>query len=193
MLETFREDLRAHREGLLAQGFWALTVYRFGHRRFRYSSWWVRKPWGALHLVLHKLCEIFFGISLHCRAEIGRRVQIEHFGGIIVHGNAVIGDDCLLRQGVSIGNKRPDRPLDAPRLGNGVNVGAGAKILGAVSVGDGAVVGANAVVLRDVPPRCLAVGVPAQVRPLDRTEEAEGAEEPEAGEHDAATRKAGPA
>jgi serine O-acetyltransferase len=79
----------------------------------------------------------------------------------------VIGDDCILRQGVTLGNRTLDRPLEAPQLGSRVNVGAGAKLLGAIRVGDDATIGANAVVLAHVPPGALAVGVPAMIRVRD--------------------------
>lgn len=157
------EDLHTHREGLLAQGFWALLVYRFGHSRFQYSSKLIRIPIGFVHLVSHKFCEIFFGISIGVTAKIGRRINIEHFGYIVIHGNAVIGDDCLIRQGVTIGNKSSKSPLDAPTIGNRVSIGAGAIIIGKITIGDDVIIGANAVVTKDVGNHCVAVGVPAQV------------------------------
>ena len=92
---------------------------------------------------------------------LDRRVVIEHQSGIVIHGNCEIGDECVIRQGCTLGNKSLDRPFDAPKLGKRVNVGAGAKILGAVTVGDGATIGANSVVLRDVPAGMIAVGLPA--------------------------------
>jgi serine O-acetyltransferase len=79
----------------------------------------------------------------------------------VIHGNSEIGDDSILRQGCTLGNKSLDRPHDAPKLGKRVNVGAGAKILGAITVGDDAVIGANSVVLKDVPAGMIAVGLPA--------------------------------
>jgi serine O-acetyltransferase len=75
----------------------------------------------------------------------------------------VIGDECIIRQGCTLGNRDLDRPDDAPILGQRVNVGAGAKILGAVKIGDGAAIGANAVVLADVPEGAVAVGIPARI------------------------------
>ena len=96
-------------------------------------------------------------------AKIGRRVIFEHQHGIVVHGETVIGDDCIIRQGVTLGIRNMDRLTEAPVLGRGVNVGAGAKIIGAVKIGDGAAIGANAVVLKDVPAGALAIGVPAQL------------------------------
>ena len=150
--------MRAAREGAFSLGFWTLQVYRLGHLRNRFKS-----PLAAVHLVLSKLAEIICGVTIGVSAKIGKRLVIEHSGAIVVHGNAVIGDDCIIRQGVTIGNKRMDRPLEAPHLGNRVNVGAGAKILGAVRIGDDADIGANAVVLIDVPAGALAVSVPARI------------------------------
>ena len=160
---AFFEDLRVAREGVFSLGFWALQVYRLGHWRYRFRSRLVRYPLAALHLFLAKLAEMLSGITIGVSARIGRRLVIEHSGAIVVHGNSVIGDDCIIRQGVTIGNRRMDRPLEAPHIGNRVNIGAGAKILGAVRVGDDADIGANAVVLTDVPQGSLAVGVPARI------------------------------
>jgi serine O-acetyltransferase len=160
---AFLEDLSVAQEGVLSLGFWALQVYRFGHLRYRFQSKVVRYPLAALHLVLAKLAEMLCGVTIGVAAKIGRRLVIEHSGAIVVHGNTVIGDDCIIRQGVTIGNRRMDRPMEAPRIGNRVNIGAGAKILGAVQVGDDADIGANAVVITDVPAGALAVGVPARI------------------------------
>jgi serine O-acetyltransferase len=160
---SFFEDLRVAREGIFSLGFWALQVYRLGHLRYRFQSKLVRYPFGALHLVLAKLAEMFCGVTIGVSAKIGQRLVIEHSGGIVVHGQAVLGDDCIIRQGVTIGNKRLDKPMDAPHIGNRVNIGAGAKILGAVCIGDDAEIGANAVVITDVPAGALAVGVPARI------------------------------
>jgi len=161
----FREDLRAHREGLLAQGFWALQIYRFGHARYRFKSKIIRAPWGVLHLILSKFSEIFFGIYIGVTAKIGRRLSIEHFGSIIIHGATVIGDDVIIRQNVTIGNRRLDDPQGAPTIGSRVNIGAGAKILGRLTIGDDVEIGANAVVVKDAPSNSIVVGVPGKVIP----------------------------
>lgn len=160
---SFFEDLHVAQEGLLSLGFWALQVYRFGRLRYRFQSKLIRIPLGVLHLILAKLMEMASGITIGVGAKIGRRLTIEHSGAIVVHGNAQLGDDCIIRQGVTIGNRRMDDPFGAPVLGHRVNVGAGAKILGRVTVGDGAEIGANAVVIKDVPAGATAVGVPARI------------------------------
>ena len=166
LFALIREDLTTQREGIFAQGFWALLFYRIAHRRMASRYRIVRIPWRALNIVLQIVSEMFFGISLPESTAVGRRVRIEHFGGIVIHGCARIGDGCVIRQGVTIGNKGSSDPLGAPILGQNVDVGAGAKILGRIVIGDGAVIGANAVVIRDVPANCMAVGVPAVSRTI---------------------------
>lgn len=159
------EDYRCYREGLLAQGFWALQFYRFCALRFAFGNRWARAPFALLYVVLSKFSQVFFGIYIGAKAKIGRRLTIEHFGGIVIHNNAVIGDDVIVRQGVTIGNKSLERPLEAPVIGNRVSIGAGAKILGGIRIGDDVLIGANAVVIKDVPDCSTAVGVPAIVKP----------------------------
>lgn len=160
-MNTFFDDLTAYREGLLAQGFWELQIYRFGHARFKYQAKIIRWPWAILHTMLSKFSEIFFGVFIGPKAQIGRRFIIEHFGCIIIHGETVIGDDCSVRQGVTIGNRSGNTPLDTPIIGDRVNIGAGAKLLGKITIGNDVDIGANAVVLKDVPANYIAVGVPA--------------------------------
>jgi len=158
------EDLRTQREGLLALGFWALLVYRFGHARFAIGNRIVRAPWTLVYVILNKTIEVFCGITIGSTAIIGRRFGIEHHGCIVIHGATEIGDDCLIRQGVTIGNSGADDPLGAPKIGNRVEIGAGAKLLGRIVIGDDVIVGANAVVIRDVPSGVVVAGIPATVR-----------------------------
>jgi serine O-acetyltransferase len=160
---SFFEDLCVAREGMLSLGFWALQVYRLGHLRYRFQSKLVRYPLGALHLVSTKLAEMFCNVTIGVSAKIGHRFVIEHTGGIVVHGQAVLADDCIIRQGVTIGIKRLEKPIDAPHTGNPVSIGAGANILGAVHIGDDVEIGANAVVITNVPSAAIAVGVPARI------------------------------
>lgn len=159
------EDLRVHREGILAQGFWALFVYRIFSRRHAIRITPLRRTIGVLSLLAQKYIEVVAGIALPDRTTVGRRLNIEHFGGIIIHGAVVIGDDCMIRQGVTIGNKSEEAPLEAPTIGDRVVIGAGAKVLGNIEIGDDAVIGANAVVVRSVPAGHMALGVPARIIP----------------------------
>lgn len=159
-----REDFVAHGRDWSRAGLHALAVHRFGVARRSVEPFLLRAPLSATYRALHRLVRNVYGIELPDTARIGRRVVFEHQHGIVVHGNSVIGDDCILRQGVTLGMRSMESPHDAPVLGRGVNVGAGAKVLGPVRIGDGASIGANAVVLTDVPPGALAVGVPAVVK-----------------------------
>jgi serine O-acetyltransferase len=161
--ELIREDFEAHGRDATRPGFQAVAVYRFGVWRMNVEPKLLRAPFSVLYRALYRSVRNFYGIELPYSAKIGRRVIFEHQHGIVVHGETVIGDDCIIRQGVTLGIRNMDKLAEAPVLGRGVNVGAGAKIIGAVNVGDGAAIGANAVVLKDVPAGALAIGVPAQL------------------------------
>lgn len=163
-MNIVREDFRQHKHDVFAWGFWALLIYRFGSARDRFSSPFIRKPWGAVHKIGLIFSELVFGISIPISARIGRRLTIEHFGSIIIHYNTVIGDDVTIRQGVTLGNRWATDSADAPTIGSRVNIGAGAKVLGKIIIGDDVNIGANAVVLTDVPSNAIAVGVPAVVK-----------------------------
>ena len=167
LFAQIREDWIAHGRDWTKPGFRAIAVHRFGNWRMRIGSKIVRAPFSVLYRMMFRHVRNHYGIELPYSAVIGRRVVIEHQSAIVIHGNSVIGDESIIRQGVTLGNKTPDRPLDAPTLGKRVNVGAGAKILGAVSIGDGASIGANAVVVNDIPAGAVAVGIPATVKTLD--------------------------
>jgi serine acetyltransferase len=163
LLAQIREDWIAHGRDWTRPGFRAVAVHRFGNWRMRLQPKILRAPLSVLYRVLYRRIRNVYGIELPYSTRLGRRVIFEHQAGITIHGECVIGDDCIIRQGVTLGNRWLDRPLDAPRIGNRVNVGAGAKILGRVTIGDHANIGANAVVLSDVPAHATAVGIPARV------------------------------
>jgi serine O-acetyltransferase len=103
------------------------------------------------------------GIEIHPGATIGRRVFIDHGMGIVIGETAIVGDDCTLYHGVTLGGTSWNKGKRHPTLAPGVVIGAGAKILGPIEVGAGAKIGSNAVVVRDVPPGATAVGIPARV------------------------------
>jgi serine O-acetyltransferase len=161
MFPLLREDWRTHERDIWRQGLWVMAVYRFGRWRYGLPAP-LRKPLSFVYRLLKIASQILTGIDLPCEATVGRRLRIEHFGGIIVSGDAVIGNDVVLRNGVTIGLRRTSE-RGAPEIGNGVDIGAGAKLLGRIRIGDGAVIGANAVVLCDVPAGALAVGIPARI------------------------------
>lgn len=139
-----------------------MSVYRFGRWRYGVRFRILRAPLSFVYKVLKILCQILTGIDLPCEVTIGQRFKIEHFGGIIVSGDAIFGDDVVIRNGVTVGLRRTG-VSGAPVIGNRVDIGAGAKILGAITIGDDAAIGANAVVLEDVPSNFIAVGVPARI------------------------------
>jgi len=113
---------------------------------------------------LYKTIQIVTGVELPCEVTIGKNFRIDHFGGIVVSGFATIGDNCRIRTGVVIGLKNVEN-MCAPTIGNNVDIGAGAKILGDICIGNDVTIGANAVVLNDVPDNSIAVGIPAKVKP----------------------------
>jgi serine O-acetyltransferase len=122
-----------------------------------------RLPFTVLYKTLSVAARNIYKIKLPYTASIGRRLRIEHQGVIVVHTRAVIGDDCRLHQGVTLGAHERDGVLGIPSLGDRVYVGANASIIGGVRVGDGAKIGAGAVVVNDGPPGATVVGVPARV------------------------------
>ncbi|MEA5500030.1 MAG: serine O-acetyltransferase [Limnoraphis robusta] len=161
--QQIREDWMVHQRDWTRPGFRAVAVARFGQWRMTVKSKLLRAPLTILYRSLFRHVRNVYGIELPYTVELGRRVIIEHQGAIVVHGYSKIGDDCIIRQGVTIGNRYLDRPLEAPKLGKRVNIGAGAKILGDVTIGDDVCVGANAVVLSDVPAGATVVGIPAKI------------------------------
>lgn len=164
MFDNIRQDLKAHGGKWGAQGFWAMVVYRFGRWRYRVRPTLLRKVFSLIYRVLYKLVQILTGIELPCEVEVGRNFVIDHFGGIIISGYAKFGDNCRIRNGVVVGLRRVDEP-SAPVIGNNVDIGTGAKVLGPISIGNNVAIGANAVVITDVPDDCVATGIPAVVKP----------------------------
>lgn len=163
LLRFAEEDVgvRGIIRGLLSQGFQAIVVYRVF--RWCYER---RLPTQPIRFVVERVVEITTGISIPVRAKIGGGLRIHHFGGIVVHPDTVIGDDCTLYHETTFGDRGGSG--GAPRIGNRVTIGAGAKLLGCIEVGDDVLVGANAVVLASIPSMSIAVGVPAVARPRQK-------------------------
>ena len=163
LLQQIREDWIAHGRDWTKPGFRAVAVQRFGVWRMKLEPKLLRAPFSIVYRALYRKMRNTYGIELPYTVKLGRRVIFEHQGGIVIHGNCSIGDDSIIRQGVTLGNRYLEKPFEAPQLGKKVNVGAGAKIFGEVNIGDNAQIGANAVVLCNIKPGATAVGVPAKI------------------------------
>ena len=174
-LALIAEDFRTHDRDPLRPGFWALVVHRFGAWRYGVRPRFLRAPFYLAYRLAFAAVQALTGIEIPCEVRLGRRLRIEHHSGIIVNGDATLGDDCVIRNGVTIGVRSTGVP-GSPALGHRVDVGAGAKILGPVRIGNDVAVGANAVVLIDVPDWSIAVGVPAVARPRRRPAHTAGGE-----------------
>lgn len=163
VLDLIRGDLARYREAhgfdvWFHKGLWALVDYRIGHWARTEAPRPLRPFLIAVTLLTRKLlAETITGIGIEPHAQIGRRFYIAHFGGIFIHEDAVIGDECQIAQGVVIGADDGG----APTLGDHVAVFPHAVLFGPITVGDHAKIGACAVVFKDVPARCTAVGMPA--------------------------------
>lgn len=161
---NIRDDLAVYQGKWSSQGFWAMVVYRFGRWRYTIPGSILRKPFSLLYRLLYKVVQVLTGIEIPCEVPIGRNFRIDHFGGIIISGYASFGENCIIRNGVTVGLKNIEEKA-APKIGNNVNIGAGAKILGNITIGDNVDIGANAVVISSVPDNSLAVGIPARIIP----------------------------
>ena len=141
-----------------------MVVYRFGRWRYGIRPVILRKFFSLIYRILYKLVQIVAGIELPCEVPVGKGFVIDHSGGIVISGFARFGDNCRIRSGVVVGLSRVDDPC-APVIGDNVDIGTGAKILGNIVVGNNVLIGANAVVITDVPDDSIAVGVPAVIKP----------------------------
>lgn len=137
-------------------GFHARLVHRIAH-----WFWYAKMKW--LARFLSHLGRFLTGIEIHPGATIGRRFFIDHGMGVVIGETAEIGDDCTLYHGVTLGGTSWKEGKRHPTLGNGVVVGAGAKILGPITIGDSAKIGSNAVVVKNVPAGATAAGIPARI------------------------------
>src|SRR5512138_1232154 len=167
MFTRIREDIRAIKErDPAARSAWeVLTLYPGFHavqtHRFAHWCWTRRLRW--LGRATSQWSRWLTGIEIHPGATIGRRVFIDHGMGVVIGETAEVGDDCTLYHGVTLGGTSWNKGKRHPTLGRGVVIGAGAKILGPILVGDDAKVGSNSVVVKAVPPGATVVGIPARI------------------------------
>ena len=141
---------------LLYQGFHALLAYRVANKLYRMNIPFIPR-------LISQIARFFTGIEIHPGATIGERFFIDHGMGVVVGETTIIGDDVLIYQGVTLGGTGKDTGKRHPTLENGVTVGAGAKVLGNITIGEGSNVGAGSVVVEDVPAHSTVVGIPGRV------------------------------
>lgn len=137
-------------------GLHALIAYRFAHRLYKWNI-------PLIPRMISYLTRIITGIEIHPAAKIGRRFFIDHGDGVVIGETTVIGNDVLIYQQVTLGGTGKERGKRHPTLGNKVIVGAGAKVLGNITIGDNVRIGAGSVVIEDVPPHSTVVGVPGRI------------------------------
>ena len=146
-------------------GVHARILHRMSHRLWKWRLYWLAR-------LLSHIARFLTGIEIHPGATIGRRFFIDHGMGVVIGETAEIGDDVTLYHGVTLGGTSWKEGKRHPTLGNGVVVGAGAKILGPIYIGDGAKIGSNAVVVKEVPAGATAAGIPARI--LDEVKKSAG-------------------
>lgn len=164
---TVREDIaavRAH-DPAAQSGLVIFLSYPGLHAKWMHAleHWlWKRGLKGAAR-VLSQLTRFVTGVEIHPAAQLGRRLFIDHAMGVVIGETAVVGDDCVLYQGVTLGGTGNESGKRHPTLGNGVHVGTGAKVLGNITIGDNVRIGGNSVVVKDVPANCTVVGIPGRI------------------------------
>jgi serine O-acetyltransferase len=145
---------------LLYPGLHALVYYRIAHALYKMKLF-------LLARLLSQAGRFFTGIEIHPGAKIGKRFFIDHGLGVVIGETAIVGDDVLLYQGSTLGGTGIVKGKRHPTIGNNVVIGAGAKVLGNIVIGDNSYIGANAVVIKDVPPNSTVVGVPGRITKQD--------------------------
>ena len=145
---------------LLYSGLHALIYYRIAHFFYRIRLFFLARA-------LSQAARFFTGIEIHPGAIIGKRFFIDHGLGVVIGETAIIGDDVLLYQGSTLGGTGIIKGKRHPTVGNNVVIGAGAKVLGNIVIGDNSYIGANAVVVKDVPPNSTVVGIPGRITKQD--------------------------
>lgn len=140
----------------LYSGVHAIAAYRVAHRLHEQEHYFAARA-------ISQAAKVVTGIEIHPAAKIGKGLVIDHGSGVVIGETAEIGDNCTIYQGVTLGGTGKDVGKRHPTLGNNVMIGAGAKVLGPLYIGDNSKVAANAVVLKEIPENCTAVGVPAKV------------------------------
>jgi N-acetylglucosaminyl-diphospho-decaprenol L-rhamnosyltransferase len=161
LLALLAEDFRTHDRNWTEPGFWAVALHRLGNARMGVRKKLLRAPLSAAYHAAFTGVTWLWGIDLSYTVKLGRRVRIWHHGGIVLSARS-IGDDVHIRHNTTLGVVRRDEDDKKPIIGDRVDIGVGSCVLGAVTVGSDAIIGANSVVVRDVPAGCTVVGAPAR-------------------------------
>lgn len=162
LMQLLAEDYRTHGSTPRAAGFWALAVHRLGNARMAVRSPTLRAPLSIAYRTAHKVVIAAFGIDLPYNAKIGRRFHLGHHGCVHL-GARVVGNDVYIHHSVTIGLAKRSERGSAPVIGDRVEIGAGACIVGDIEIGDDCFIGANSVVADTLPPGTAVLGVPARV------------------------------
>ena len=165
LYHTYHGWFTRHVKNAVDLGAWAVVVYRFGHWAVQFKIPILKQLLILIYLPIKALVIICGGIYIPARAKIGKGFVLHNFSGIFI-SEGTIGENCTVQQGVTIGGIRPNiwkgNPKP-PRIANDVYIGAGAKILGDITIGNNVVIGANSVVMTNVPDNCTVMGVPARI------------------------------
>ena len=145
---------------LLYQGLHALVAYRFTHFLYKMKIFFLAR-------LISQVSRFLTGIEIHPGAQIGSNLFIDHGMGVVIGETSIIGDNVTIYQGVTLGGTGKEKGKRHPTIGNNVVIGTGAKILGDITIGDNSYIGANAVVVKDVPPNSTVVGVPGRITKQD--------------------------
>lgn len=166
-INTIREDIKTvqAQDPAAQNGLVIFLSYPGLHAKWNHvpEHWLWEHGHRSLARVLSQLTRHITGVEIHPAAQIGKHFFIDHAMGVVIGETAIVGDNCVLYQGVTLGGTGNETGKRHPTLGNNVLIGAGTKVLGPVYIGDNARIGAGSVVLKNLPANCTAVGVPAEV------------------------------
>lgn len=144
----------------LYSGLHAVHYHRISHWLYKHKRFFMAR-------FVSQFARLVTGIEIHPGATIGRGLLIDHGSGVVIGETAIVGDNCTIYQGVTLGGTGKEKGKRHPTIGNNVLIGAGAKVLGSFKVGDNSVIAANSVVLHEVPENCTCVGAPARVKKIN--------------------------
>lgn len=177
MFKRMRSDIQAVFDNDPAARSWFEVIFTYSGLHaiwsHRLAHAFYRRRWFTIARIISQTSRFFTGIEIHPGARIGNRLFIDHGMGVVIGETCEIGDDVVIYQGVTLGGSGKEKGKRHPTIGNNVVIGSGAKILGSFKIGDQSNIGANSVVLKEVPPESTVVGIPGKVvrlrgKPLDR-------------------------